>query len=173
MWSLPRGQAERKTGARCVVVAGHREKKRAKAGGLEGQITALEEQLADLRMKQQENVELAQRNRCPLRCYHRLRLPATATSASASSPWSHVPAAPQALLVAAATCSEKKDYKQNLYKASVACKAGSAALSGHSKGQLGLGHAAFKHSHGAANANHAVAGCRSTTLCRETNVVSP
>mmetsp|Transcript_21092 Transcript_21092/g.63458 ORF Transcript_21092/g.63458 Transcript_21092/m.63458 type:complete len:540 (-) Transcript_21092:1209-2828(-) len=40
----------------------YREKKRAKAGGLEGQITALEEQLADLRIKQQENVELAQRN---------------------------------------------------------------------------------------------------------------
>lgn len=51
-----------------MIVVGHREKKRAKAGGLEGQITALEEQLADLRIKQQENVELAQRNRCPSDC---------------------------------------------------------------------------------------------------------
>lgn len=43
---------------------GAREKKRTKAGGLEGQITSLEEQLAELRLKQQENVELARRNRC-------------------------------------------------------------------------------------------------------------
>lgn len=47
-------------------MTGHRERKRSRVDALEGDVSALETQIAELQVRQAENADLAQQNRCRL-----------------------------------------------------------------------------------------------------------
>ena len=64
---LCRQNASRQT-IRCVTFC--RERKRTKVDSLEGDVSALEAQIADLRVRQAENADLEQQNRCVLTAAH-------------------------------------------------------------------------------------------------------
>ena len=57
----------------CMSAAGPRERKRGRAEELQGDISVLEAQLAELQVRQAENADLAQQNRCAGRRFCRAR----------------------------------------------------------------------------------------------------